>query len=45
MTHPLRVGIKLSQDAPIESYLTIWKIAGEARFDRQNRAECRASGC
>jgi probable F420-dependent oxidoreductase len=33
MTHPLRVGIKLSQDAPIESYTTIWKIADEARFD------------
>jgi len=33
MTHPLRVGIKLSQDAPIESYRAIWKIADEARFD------------
>jgi probable F420-dependent oxidoreductase len=33
MTQPLRVGIKLSQDAPIESYKTIWKIADEARFD------------
>ena len=33
MTHPLRVGIKLSQDAPIESYKAIWKIADEARFD------------
>ena len=33
MTHPLRVGIKLSQDAPIESYTAIWKIADEARFD------------
>jgi probable F420-dependent oxidoreductase len=33
MRHPLRVGIKLSQDAPIESYKAIWKIADEARFD------------
>jgi len=27
MTQPLRVGIKLSQDAPIESFKAIWKIA------------------
>lgn len=33
MAHPLRIGIKLSQDAPIESYKAIWKIADEARFD------------
>lgn len=33
MAHPLRVGIKLSQDAPIESYTAIWMIADEARFD------------
>lgn len=33
MTQPLRVGIKLSQDAPIESYSAVWKIADEARFD------------
>jgi len=33
MTQPHRVGIKLSQDAPIESYKAIWKIADEARFD------------
>jgi alkanesulfonate monooxygenase SsuD/methylene tetrahydromethanopterin reductase-like flavin-dependent oxidoreductase (luciferase family) len=33
MTQPLRVGIKLSQDASIESYRAIWKIADEARFD------------
>ena len=33
MRQPLRIGIKLSQDAPIESYLAIWKIADEARFD------------
>ncbi len=33
MEHPLRVGIKLSQDAPIESYRAIWQIADEARFD------------
>ena len=33
MTEPLRVGIKLSQDAPIESYRAVWQIADEARFD------------
>jgi alkanesulfonate monooxygenase SsuD/methylene tetrahydromethanopterin reductase-like flavin-dependent oxidoreductase (luciferase family) len=33
MTQPLRVGIKLSQDAPIESYRAIWVIADQARFD------------
>ncbi len=33
MSQALRVGIKLSQDAPIESYKAIWKIADEARFD------------
>jgi alkanesulfonate monooxygenase SsuD/methylene tetrahydromethanopterin reductase-like flavin-dependent oxidoreductase (luciferase family) len=33
MTQALRVGIKLSQDAPIEAYKAIWKIADEARFD------------
>ncbi|MDE3133025.1 MAG: LLM class flavin-dependent oxidoreductase [Acidobacteriota bacterium] len=33
MTERLKVGIKLSQDAPIESYRAIWKIADEARFD------------
>jgi alkanesulfonate monooxygenase SsuD/methylene tetrahydromethanopterin reductase-like flavin-dependent oxidoreductase (luciferase family) len=33
MAQPLRVGIKLSQDAPIESYRAVWKIADEARFD------------
>jgi probable F420-dependent oxidoreductase len=33
MTEALRVGIKLSQDAPIESYKAIWEIADEARFD------------
>ena len=33
MTQPLRVGIKLSQDAPIESYSAVWKLADEARFD------------
>lgn len=31
--HPLRVGIKLSQDATIETYKAVWKIADEARFD------------
>ena len=33
MARPLRVGIKLSQDAPIESYKATWKIADEAGFD------------
>jgi alkanesulfonate monooxygenase SsuD/methylene tetrahydromethanopterin reductase-like flavin-dependent oxidoreductase (luciferase family) len=33
MTQPLRIGIKLSQDAPIESYKAIWQIADDARFD------------
>src|ERR1700679_2849784 len=33
MKQPPRGGIKLSQDAPIESYKAIWKIADEARFD------------
>jgi alkanesulfonate monooxygenase SsuD/methylene tetrahydromethanopterin reductase-like flavin-dependent oxidoreductase (luciferase family) len=33
MTHPLRVGIKLSQDASIDSYKAVWKIADEAPFD------------
>ena len=33
MAQPLRVGIKLSQDAPVESYKAIWTIADEARFD------------
>ena len=33
MAHPLRLGIKLSQDASIDSYKAVWKIADEARFD------------
>ena len=33
MTHPLRIGIKLSQDAPIDSFRSIWKIADEGGFD------------
>ncbi len=33
MAPPMKVGIKLSQDAPIESYKTVWKLADEARFD------------
>lgn len=32
-THPLRVGLKLSQGAPIESYRRVWQIADEAGFD------------
>ena len=31
--HQLRVGLKLSQDAPIEAFRQVWKIADEARFD------------
>jgi alkanesulfonate monooxygenase SsuD/methylene tetrahydromethanopterin reductase-like flavin-dependent oxidoreductase (luciferase family) len=33
MADPLRIGIKLSQDAPVESYRAIWEIADQARFD------------
>ena len=33
MAHPLRIGIKLSQDASIETYRAVWRIADEARFD------------
>ena len=33
MAHSLRIGIKLSQDAPIEAFRTIWRIADEAGFD------------
>lgn len=31
--HPLHLGIKLSQDAPIEAYREVWRIAEEAGFD------------
>jgi alkanesulfonate monooxygenase SsuD/methylene tetrahydromethanopterin reductase-like flavin-dependent oxidoreductase (luciferase family) len=31
--HPLRIGLKLSQDAPIESFRRIWRIADEGGFD------------
>ena len=33
MTHPLRIGIKLSQDQPIETYRKVWRIAEEGSFD------------
>jgi probable F420-dependent oxidoreductase len=33
MTHPLRIGIKLSQDQPIETYREVWRIAEEGGFD------------
>lgn len=33
MTHPLRIGIKLSQDHPIETYREVWRIAEEGGFD------------
>ncbi|MDQ6771444.1 MAG: LLM class F420-dependent oxidoreductase, partial [Candidatus Dormibacteraeota bacterium] len=33
MTHPLRIGIKLSQDAPIETYRAIWRTAEDGGFD------------
>jgi alkanesulfonate monooxygenase SsuD/methylene tetrahydromethanopterin reductase-like flavin-dependent oxidoreductase (luciferase family) len=32
-SHPLHVGLKLSQNAPIEAYRDVWRIADEARFD------------
>jgi F420-dependent oxidoreductase-like protein len=31
--HPLRLGIKLSQDAPIGAFRDVWRIADEAGFD------------
>jgi probable F420-dependent oxidoreductase len=31
--HPLRLGLKLSQDAPIESFREVWRIADEAGLD------------
>jgi probable F420-dependent oxidoreductase len=33
MTHPLRIGIKLSQDQPIETYREVWRIAEQGGFD------------
>jgi probable F420-dependent oxidoreductase len=33
VAHPLRIGIKLSQDQPIDVFRSIWKIADEAGFD------------
>lgn len=33
VTHPLRIGIKLSQDQPIETYREVWRIADEGGFD------------
>ena len=33
MTHPLRIGIKLSQDQPIATYREVWRIAEEGGFD------------
>jgi probable F420-dependent oxidoreductase len=33
MTHPLRIGIKVSQDQPIETYREVWRIAEEGGFD------------
>ncbi|HEX6350975.1 MAG TPA: TIGR03560 family F420-dependent LLM class oxidoreductase [Candidatus Dormibacteraeota bacterium] len=33
MTHPLRIGIKLSQDQPIQAYREVWRIAEEGGFD------------
>jgi len=33
MTHPLRIGIKLSQDQPIATYRQVWRIAEEGGFD------------
>ncbi len=33
MSHPLRVGLKLSQAAPIEAFRRVWATAEEAGFD------------
>jgi probable F420-dependent oxidoreductase len=33
MAHPLRLGIKLSQDQPIETYREVWRIAEEGGLD------------
>ena len=33
MKHPLRVGIKLSQDASIETFRELWQVAEEGGFD------------
>jgi probable F420-dependent oxidoreductase len=30
---PLRIGLKLSQDAPIEAFRRVWRIADDAGFD------------
>lgn len=32
-SHPIRIGLKLSQNAPIESFRRVWAIADEAGFD------------
>jgi probable F420-dependent oxidoreductase len=31
--HPLHIGLKLAQDAPIESFRRVWQIADDAGFD------------
>lgn len=31
--HPLRIGLKLSSKAPIDSYRSVWRIADDAGFD------------
>ena len=31
--HPLRIGLKLSQGVPIETFREVWRIADEAGFD------------
>src|SRR5438045_3703116 len=33
MSHPVRIGLKLSQDAPIAAFRRVWRIADEAGFD------------
>ena len=33
MAHPLRLGIKLSQDASIDTFRTVWRIAEEGGLD------------
>jgi probable F420-dependent oxidoreductase len=33
MKHPLRIGLKLARDAPIETFRRFWKIADDAGFE------------
>lgn len=33
VVHPIRIGLKLASDAPIELYRHVWRVAEEAGFD------------